>query len=113
MKKPVTVSKLCSSVDILPTVLNLLGADFDSRLLAGRNILSDSDELVIFANQSFITDKVKYDASTGETSYSIPASEIPDGYLDQMISEVENRLYISDEMINSDYFSFVYGPSSN
>lgn len=113
MEKPVTVSKLCSSVDILPTVLNLLGADFDSRLLAGRNILSDSDELVIFANQSFITDKVKYDASTGEVSYSIPASEIPDGYLDQMISEVENRLYISDEVINSDYFSFVYGPSSN
>ena len=113
MEKPVTVNKLCSSVDILPTVLNLLGADFDSRLLAGRNILSDSDELVIFANQSFITDKVKYDASTGEASYSIPASEIPDGYLDQMISEVENRLYISDEVINSDYFSFVYGPSSN
>lgn len=108
MEKPVVVDKLCSSVDILPTVLNLLGADFDSRLLAGRNILSDSDELVIFADQSFMTDKVRYDASTGETSYFVPESQIPDGYVDQMIEEVENRLYISDEMINTDYFSFVY-----
>ena len=38
----------------------------------------------------------------------VPESQIPDGYVDQMIEEVENRLYISDEMINTDYFSFVY-----
>ncbi len=113
MEKPVVVDKLCASIDILPTVLNLLGADFDSRLLAGRNILSDSDELVIFADQSFITDKIKYDAATGETTYLVPESQVPDGYLDSMIAEVENRLYISDEVISTDYFSFVYGKSSD
>lgn len=113
MKKPVVIDKLCASIDILPTVLNLLGADFDSRLLAGRNILSDSDELVIFADQSFITDKIKYDAATGETTYLVPESQVPDGYLDSMIAEVENRLYISDEVIGTDYFSFVYGKSSD
>lgn len=113
MEKPVVVDKLCASIDILPTVLNLLGADFDSRLLAGRNILSDSDELVIFADQSFITDKIKYDAATGETTYLVPEYQVPDGYLDSMIAEVENRLYISDEVIGTDYFSFVYGKSSD
>lgn len=113
MKKPVVTDKLCASIDILPTVLNLLGAVFDSRLLAGRNILSDSDELVIFADQSFITDKIKYDAATGETTYLVPESQVPDGYLDSMIAEVENRLYISDEVIDTDYFSFVYGKSSD
>lgn len=113
MEKPVVIDKLCASIDILPTVLNLLGADFDSRLLAGRNILSDSDELVIFADQSFITDKIKYDAATGETTYLVPESQVPDGYLDSMIAEVENRLYISDEVISTDYFSFVYGKSSD
>lgn len=113
MGKPVVVDKLCASIDILPTVLNLLGADFDSRLLAGRNILSNSDELVIFADQSFITDKIKYDASTGETIYLVPESQVPDDYLDSMIAEVENRLYISDEVIGTDYFSFVYGRSSD
>ena len=111
MEKSVTIDKLCSSVDILPTVLNLLGADFDSRLLAGRNIMSDCDPLVIFANQSFITDKVKYNAGTGEVTYLVPESQVPAGYIDDMITEVENRLYISDEMINTDYYSFVYGRS--
>lgn len=113
MEKPVVIDKLCASIDILPTVLNLLGANFDSRLLAGRNILSDSDELVIFADQSFITDKIKYDAATGETTYLVPESQVPDGYLDSMIADVENRLYISDEVIGTDYFSFVYGKSSD
>lgn len=111
MEKSVTIDKLCSSVDILPTVLNLLGADFDSRLLAGRNIMSDCDPLVIFANQSFITDKVKYNAGTGEVTYLVSESQVPAGYIDDMITEVENRLYISDEMINTDYYSFVYGRS--
>lgn len=113
MEKPVVIDKLCASIDILPTVLNLLGANFDSRLLAGRNILSDSDKLVIFADQSFITDKIKYDAATGETTYLVPESQVPVGYLDSMIAEVENRLYISDEVIGTDYFSFVYGKSSD
>ena len=113
MEEPVVIDKLCASIDILPTVLNLLGADFDSRLLAGHNILSDSDELVIFADQSFITDKIKYDAATGETTYLVPESQVSDGYLDSMIAEVENRLYISDEVISTDYFSFVYGNSSD
>lgn len=113
MDKKVSVNKLCGSVDILPTVLNLLGADYDSRLLAGRNILSDSDELVIFANQSFITDKIRYNAGTGEVSYLVPQSQVSDSYVDDMISEVENRLYISDEIINTDYFGFVYGVEEN
>lgn len=68
---------------------------------------------MIFADQSFITDKIKYDASTGETIYLVPESQVPDDYLDSMIAEVENRLYISDEVIGTDYFSFVYGKSSD
>ena len=68
---------------------------------------------MIFADQSFITDKIKYDASTGETIYLVPESQVPDDYLDSMIAEVENRLYISDEVIGTDYFSFVYEKSSD
>lgn len=64
------IDKPCASVDVLPTVLNLLGIEFDARY----------------------------------------ASEY---YLEQMIEEVENRLYISDLMIDKDYFSFVYGKRGN
>lgn len=108
MEKPVKVDKLCSSVDILPTVLNLLGVNYDSRLLAGHDLMSDFEELVIFANQSFITDKVRYNAATGETIYTVPESTVPEGYLESIIEEVENRLYISNLLIDEDYFNYIY-----
>ena len=73
----------------------------------------DAKILSFSSLKSFITDKIKYDASTGETIYLVPESQVPDDYLDSMIAEVENRLYISDEVIGTDYFSFVYGKSSD
>ena len=62
MKGPIKVEKIGSSLDVLPTVLNLFGAEFDSRLLMGRDILSDSDPIVIFSDRSFITDKGRYNS---------------------------------------------------
>ena len=57
MEEPVKVDKLSSSLDILPTMLNLFGVEFDSRLLMGRDLLSSASPLVIYSNRSFITDK--------------------------------------------------------
>lgn len=109
MEEPIYIDKPCASVDVLPTVLNLLGVDFDSRLLAGRDILSDSEPLVIFADHSFLNDKIKYNTGTGEITYLEGEQYAGGYYLEQMIEEVENRLYISDLMIDTDYFSFVFG----
>lgn len=109
MKEPVIITKVCASVDILPTILNLMDIAFDSRLLAGRDILSDSEPLVIFADHSFINDKVKYNTATGELACLSGEQYAGEYYLEKMIEEVENRLYISDMMIDKDYFSFVYG----
>lgn len=109
IKEPVKVDKLCASVDVLPTVLNLLGVNYDSRLLAGRDILSESQELVVFADHSFITDKVKYNTSTGEITYLVDEYKVDAGYIEQIINDIEDRLNISDAMIDADYFSFIYG----
>ena len=38
MEEPVIVDKACCSVDVLPTLLNLFGFDYDSRMYAGRDI---------------------------------------------------------------------------
>ncbi|MDE6024800.1 MAG: sulfatase-like hydrolase/transferase [Lachnospiraceae bacterium] len=108
MKEPIRVTKPCASVDILPTVLNLMDVDFDSRLLAGRDILSDSEPLVIFADHSFMNDKIKYNTGTGEITYLAGEQYASEYYLEKMIEEVENRLYISDLIIDKDYFSFVF-----
>jgi len=60
MAKCVEVDKVCCQVDILPTVSNLLGLEYDSRMLAGRDILSDSEGLVIFTSRCWKSDRGFY-----------------------------------------------------
>ncbi|MDE6108220.1 MAG: LTA synthase family protein, partial [Oscillospiraceae bacterium] len=55
MEEPIIIDKPCASLDILPTLSNLFGLEYDSRLLMGRDILSDSPGLVILSDRSFIT----------------------------------------------------------
>lgn len=50
----VTVNKICNTIDVLPTVLNLFGIEYDSRLIVGKDILSDSDGVAIFADGNYL-----------------------------------------------------------
>ena len=79
MEEPITVDKPCSALDILPTICNLMGLEYDSRLLMGRDILSNSDPLVIFSNRSWITDAAKYNSVTDSLIVNEGAS-VEDGY---------------------------------
>ena len=108
MEKPVVTDKLCASVDVLPTVLNLLGIEYDSRLLAGNDIMSESEQLVIFSDHSFMTDKIRYNTKNGEITYLVEEKQIDEKYINEQIEKVENLLYISDEIINTDFFTYVY-----
>ena len=47
MEEPIVVDTPCSSLDIIPTVSNLFGLEYDSRLLIGTDVLSDSIPLVV------------------------------------------------------------------
>lgn len=105
---PLEVEKPCASVDILPTVLNLLGVTYDSRILAGADMLSEYEPLVIFSDHSFITDKVRYNAKTAETTYLVPESSLPEGYLEKQMQKVEDKLAMSDLMIDKDYYRILY-----
>lgn len=101
--QPTTVDKPCSSLDIIPTLSNLLGLNYDSRLLMGRDIFSDSDPLVIFQNKSFITDKGKYNTVTRQF---IPAdSESTDSsYISQISKIVNDKFYYSARILDTDYY---------
>lgn len=50
----VTVDKICNTIDVLPTVLNLFGIEYDSRLIVGKDILSNSDGVAIFADGNYL-----------------------------------------------------------
>ena len=65
--EPIEVDTYCSTVDILPTLLNLFGLNYDSRLLAGRDILSpQAYDMAVLSDQSFVTENYGFNAATGD-----------------------------------------------
>ena len=106
MDRPVRVDKPCSSLDILPTVLNLMGLEFDSRMLVGRDIFSDEQALVIMQDGSFITDKYRYNALTGEISNNGDYN-VSDVELSSKLSIVSNRFRMADAICDLDYYSYI------
>ena len=107
MKEPIKVEKIGSSLDILPTVLNLFGIEYDSRLLIGRDILSDSNPLVIFSDRSFITDKGRYNAITGEFTAN-EGTEIEDGYVEKTNKTIYQKYLMSKLILENDYYRIVF-----
>ena len=107
MKKPIKVNKVGTSIDILPTVLNLFGVEYDSRLLIGRDILSDAEGLAIFSDRSFITDKGRYNATTEEF---IPNKgvEIEDDYVEKMNDIIYKKFKMSRLILENDYYRKVF-----
>ena len=103
MKEPVKVEKLGSSLDILPTVLNLFGVEYDSRLLMGTDILSNSEGLIIFSNRSFITSKGRYNAIT-KTFYPNEGVDVPENYVDDISKVIYNKYQMSKMILENDYY---------
>lgn len=106
MKEPVKVDKIACSLDLLPTMLNLFGIEFNSRLLMGRDILSDSDSLVIYSNRSFITKYGKYNALTDkfETSMELPENIDTNAYIKNVSNVIYNKYQISKLILNNDFY---------
>ncbi len=106
MNKPIIIDKPCSSLDIVPTLSNLFGLSYDSRLYMGKDILSDSDSLVIFSNRSFITDKIMYNSKTKEI-IKLTEEELPEDYISTMNKIVNNKFLVSERILDEDYYSYI------
>lgn len=97
------VGKYTSSLDLLPTLLNLFGVEYDSRLLIGKDIFSEAEDLVIFNNKSWITKvgrynylKKKFEAFSDE--------EVSQDYIDKINAIVELKFQMSKLLISKDYY---------
>jgi len=105
---PIVVDKPVSTLDMLPTVSNLMGLEYDSRLLMGHDIFSDADPLVIFRDRSFITDKGRYSA-TAKTFTPNEGVEVPEGYAKSIMSIVNNKFTYSKLILEQDYYRVLFG----
>lgn len=104
--KTVEITKSCSALDLMPTLLNLFGFPYDSRLFAGHDMLSDSPDMVVFADRSFITDKISY-YKKDKTVIQLTDEITDEEYLDSMRSTVKAMNNFSSGVINNNYYHYV------
>ena len=113
LSENIVVDEYCSTADILPTLLNLFGVDYDSRLLAGTDVLSSGLHVAVLSDKSFLTKTFRYDAGT-ETV--IPADEnttVSDELAEAYRLYVDSRFQLSGNILNSDYYAHVFSKESS
>ncbi|CEG25828.1 LTA synthase family protein [Bacillus sp. B-jedd] len=107
--EPEVIDKPVSSLDIIPTLSNLLGLEFDSRLLMGTDIFSAAPPLVVFLNKSFITEKGSFNSVTGEFKQS-GAGNVDQNYIKAISSVVQEKFYFSAKILETDYYQKLFNP---
>jgi len=103
--KSVIVDKVGMSIDVLPTVFNLFGMEYDSRIIMGKDILSTSTGLAIFKDKSWVTNKGTYYASKGK----FVGEDVDDEYIENINNIVNNRTAISRMIVANDYYRKILG----
>lgn len=101
--EPEIVDKPCSSLDLLPTLSNLMGLEYDSRLLMGADIFSDADPLVMFVDSSFITKEGRFNSWTCEFTPN-PGVDVDEDYIDEILTLIRTKSHVSARMLEIDYF---------
>ena len=112
MEEPVQVDKVCCQVDILPTLSNLLGLEYDSRMLAGSDVLSDNEGLVVFTSRSWKSDKGFYNRYTQEFTPAegiTMTAEEQESYVSSIKKLVRYKLESTELIVENDFYDYLFG----
>ena len=98
-------------VDVMPTILHLVGIDSKNYLMLGTDMLSkDHNDVIPFRNGDFITKDYKF---VNGKVYSNKNNELittPPKDLEKNKKQVEKDLEMSDDVLNGDLFRFYNNP---
>lgn len=116
MKEPIKVEKVCSAIDILPTLLNLFGLEYDSRIIIGQDILDANAEGIVPLNTSkssyhFITDYGSFNFKTKKFTVA-EGYNVDPAALEAYVSQKRDYLYYlrtySPYILDNDYYSILF-----
>ena len=107
----ITINEPTYSLDILPTLCNLFGVEYDSRLLVGRDIFSDTDALVVWPEYNWKTTAGYYNYTKKEFIPTDPSINVSKAYIDSINAMVKNKITYSKAFLNYDYFHILFGDS--
>ena len=108
LEEPIRIDDYCSSHDILPTMCNLFGLTYESRMLTGTDVLSTGTHLALLQDGSFLTKALTYDSGSGTVTYRQSEEELPAGYAQQLIQATRNQMSVSAAILRTNYFGFVF-----
>lgn len=112
LEEPIINYNYCCNVDIVPTMLNLFNIPFDSRLLMGTDVFSDSPHTAVLYNKSFLNDTVEYDTTTKNTVWKIDTSfycdEALDAYINNFMSLNDSKYLASINIIKYNFYFSLY-----
>lgn len=111
MTEPVYVDKVCCQVDILPTLSNLLGLEYDSRLLPGTDMLSESEGMVVFSSRCWKTDKGLYNRFTQEFTPAEGVDMSPEeteNYVERTKALAGYRLDCTSKIVETNFYNLLF-----
>ena len=104
-----TISSPTYSLDILPTLCNLFGIEYDSRLLVGRDVFSDEEAIVIWPDYNWKTERGYYDYTRNQFTPAEGSEAADEDYIAYINAVVKNKIAYSKAVLNYDYFAIVDG----
>ncbi|MBQ2911122.1 MAG: hypothetical protein IJE55_02410 [Clostridia bacterium] len=107
--EPIVINAPTFSLDIVPTLSNLFGTEFDSRLFVGRDVLSDAPAIVFNSGYDWKTEYGTYFSSKGEFVPADESIELPEDYISSVKKVVRNKMRFCEGVLTHDYFRHLFG----
>ena len=107
--EPIVINAPTFSLDIVPTLSNLFGTEFDSRLFVGRDVLSDAPAIVFNSGYDWKTEYGTYFSSKGEFVPADESIELPEDYISSVKKVVRNKMRFCEGVLTYDYFRHLFG----
>lgn len=98
--EPVTIDKVNSQLDILPTVLNMFGLEYSEEYFIGHDIMTES-----YSGYAFFIDRSWYDGNIYVENGEVVMGESPETeYLVEMEKTVNEKILKNDLTLKYDHF---------
>lgn len=98
--EPKVISKVSSMLDAFPTIANMFG--FETKYTLGSDIFDDSDNIVVFPNGNWLTDKMYYDNKRDSFKALEDNLVVKNDYIEQNNLIAQNKINISNYIIMYD-----------
>mgnify|MGYP004661700619 CR=1 FL=1 len=98
--EPKVINKAASMLDVFPTLANMFG--FDVTYALGNDLFDDYDNIVVFPNGNWLTDKMYYDTKRDSFKALVDNLVVKNDYIENNNIIAQNKINISNYIIMYD-----------